>query len=181
MHASRARFEMMVLPHLDAAYRFARWLTKSAVDAEDLLQEAMLRAYRGFGALRGEQVRAWLLTIVRNCHVSRCMQERRSASVPLPQEDDSNWHVALIAANDDPERATIERDEVRTLDRLLASLSEEHRQVLVLREIEELSYREIADVLCVPLGTVMSRLARARGEMRSRWLDEVDRGTRDVR
>jgi RNA polymerase sigma-70 factor (ECF subfamily) len=181
MHARRARFEMQVIPHLDAAHRFARWLTRSATDADDLLQEAMLRAYRGFDALRGEQVRAWLLAIVRNCHASRRAQERRLASVPLPREDDTAWSAALIASTDDPERATIQRDEARTLERVIADLSEEHREVLVLREIEELSYREIAAVTHLPLGTVMSRLARARDEMRQRWFEQAGKDAHALR
>jgi RNA polymerase sigma-70 factor (ECF subfamily) len=180
MHARRTRFETQVLPHMDAAYRFARWLTRSAADADDLLQEAMLRAYRGFDALRGDQVKAWLLAIVRNCHASRRVQERRLTSVPLPREDDAAWSGALIA-NDDPEQATIQRDQTRQIERLIAGLSEEHREVLALREIEELSYREIAAITCVPLGTVMSRLARARNEMRVRWLGDVEKDAHALR
>src|SRR5580700_11990568 len=96
MDDRRRRFEAQVLPHLDATYRFARWLARSPDDAEDLVQEAMLRAYRGFDALRGSDVKAWLLTIVRNCHSTALKQQRRRALVPLPEEDDTQDGFALI-------------------------------------------------------------------------------------
>jgi RNA polymerase sigma-70 factor (ECF subfamily) len=166
MDDKRARFEAQVLPHLDAAHRFARWLSGNAADAEDLVQDAILRAFRGFEGLRGGDVKAWLLTIVRNCHVTAVQQRRRRVLVPLPAESDARDGQALISAADGPEGATIERDEWRALRRLVATLPEEQRETLVLREIEELSYREIARITGVPIGTVMSRLARARASLR---------------
>src|SRR5580658_5175525 len=131
MDDKRARFEAQVQPHLDAAYRFARWLSPAPGEADDVVQEAILRAFRGFDALRGSDVKAWLLTIVRNCHFTALKQEQRRGLVPLP---------------------------------------EEHREVLILREIEDMDYREIAAVTNVPLGTVMSRLARARAALKKQWL-----------
>jgi RNA polymerase sigma-70 factor (ECF subfamily) len=181
MDDRRRRFEVLVLPHLDAAYRFARWLSRSPSDADDVVQEAVLRAFRGFDALRGSDVKAWLLTIVRNCHLTALQQQQRRAFVPLPEEHDAEDGHALIATTPDPESASMRRDERRTLDRLMSALPEEHREVLVLRELEELDYREIAAVTNVPIGTVMSRLARARAALKARWLQEAEREPHAVR
>jgi RNA polymerase sigma-70 factor, ECF subfamily len=170
MDDRRRRFETQVLPHLDAAYRFARWLARSPDDADDVVQEAMLRAYRGFDALRGSDVKAWLLTIVRNCHSTALTQQQRRAHVPLPEEHDAQDGHALIALTPDPESASICRDAEQTLERLLAGLPDDYRAVLVLREIEEMRYREIAEITSLPIGTVMSRLARARSALREHWL-----------
>jgi RNA polymerase sigma-70 factor (ECF subfamily) len=181
MDDRRRRFEVLVLPHLDAAYRFARWLSRSPGDADDVVQEAVLRAFRGFDALRGSDVKAWLLTIVRNCHLTALQQQQRRAFVPLPEEHDAEDGHALIATTPDPESASMRRDERRTLDRLMSALPEEHREVLVLRELEELDYREIAAVTNVPIGTVMSRRARARAALKARWLQEAEREPHAVR
>ena len=181
MDDRRRRFELLVLPHLDAAYRFARWLSRSPSDADDVVQEAVLRAFRGFDALRGSDVKAWLLTIVRNCHLTAVRQQQRRAFVPLPEEHDADDGHALIATTPDPESTSMRRDEQRTLDRLMSELPEEHREVLVLREIEEMDYREIAAVTNVPIGTVMSRLARARTALKARWLQEAGREPHAVR
>lgn len=170
MDEKRHRFEAQVLPHLDAAYRFARWLARSPADADDVVQEAMLRAYRGFDALRGSDAKAWLLTIVRNCHSTSLKQQQRRAHVPLPEEDDAQDGHALLATTPDPESASIHRDEEHTLERLIAGLPDDHREVLVLREIEDMRYREIAAVTNLPMGTVMSRLARARAVLKEHWL-----------
>src|ERR1700733_12690078 len=137
MDDRRRCFESLVLPHLDAAYRFARWLSRSPADADDIVQDAILRAFRGFDALRGSDVKAWLLTIVKNCHLTALTQQQRRAFVPLPEEHDARDGHAMIATTPDPEGASIRRDEERTLDRLMSALPEEHREVLVLREIEE--------------------------------------------
>ena len=166
--ARRARFDAQVMPHLDAAYRFARWLARSPADADDLVQEAMLRAFRGFDGLRGGDVKAWLFAIVRNCHLTGIAQRDRRGFVPLPEEGDPQ-HGALVCPAPGPESASMRRDEERSLARLLEDLAPEHREVLILREIEELDYREIAAVTQVPIGTVMSRLARARAALKVRW------------
>jgi RNA polymerase sigma factor (sigma-70 family) len=181
MDEKRGRFEAEVLPHLDAAYRFARWLSRSPTDADDVVQEAMLRAYRGFDALRGSDVKAWLLTIVRNCHSTALRQQQRRALVPLPEEHDAQDGHAMVETTPDPESAAMRRDDERTLDRLISQLPEEHREVLVLREIEDMDYREIAAVTSVPIGTVMSRLARARAALRTRWPKEVEGEARGLR
>jgi RNA polymerase sigma factor (sigma-70 family) len=174
MDDRRARFETQVLPHLDAAYRFARWLSAAPGDADDVVQEAVLRAYRAFDALRGSDVKAWLMAIVRNCHSTALKQRQRRGFVPLPEEDDAQDSYAMTATTPNPEEDSIRRDEQRTLDRLIAALPEEHRTVLMLREIEEMDYRQIAQVTNVPIGTVMSRLARSRAALKVQWLQEVE-------
>ena len=177
----RRRFEDLVLPHLDAAYRFARWLSRAPGDADDIVQEAVLRAFRGFDALRGSDVKPWLMAIVRNCHLTALKQQQRRGYVPLPEEHDLQDGHALVAPMPDPESSSMHSDEQRTLDRLFESLPEEHREVLVLREIEEMDYREIATVTNLPIGTVMSRLARARAALRARWLQEAGRESHALR
>ena len=170
-----------MLPHLDAAYRFARWLCRSPADADDIVQEAFLRAFRGFDGLRGGDVKAWLLTIVRNCHATAMQQQQRRATVPLPDDHEEALGSAAHDAGPDPESASVAADEQRTLERLIAGLPEEHREVLLLRELEDMSYREIAAVTQVPIGTVMSRLARARAALRGQWLNEAAGEPRAVR
>ena len=181
MDERRARFEAEVLPHLDAAYRFARWLAYSPADAEDVVQEAMLRAFRGFESLRGSDAKTWLLVIVRNCHFTAAKQRQRRATVPLPDENDVNDGEAMISQSPGPENVTQLRDEQRTWERLIATLPEEQRTVLMLREIEEMDYAQIAAVTNVPIGTVMSRLARSRAALRSRWLSEAEESPRAMR
>jgi RNA polymerase sigma factor (sigma-70 family) len=180
MDDKRARFEGQVLPHLDAAYRFARWLCRPG-EADDVVQDAVLRAFRGFDALRGSDVKAWLLTIVRNCHLTAAKQQQRRGLVPLPEENDTADGHAMIASNDNPESEAILSDQKKVLDRLVASLPEEHRTVLMLREIEEMDYAQIAAVTNVPIGTVMSRLARSRAALKAKWMQEVEGAPRAVR
>jgi RNA polymerase sigma-70 factor (ECF subfamily) len=181
MDDKRVRFEGQVMPHLDAAYRFARWLCYAPGDADDVVQEAILRAFRGFDALRGSDAKAWLLTIVRNCHLTAAKQQQRRAFVPLPEENDENDGHAMVADTPDPERDSILSDQKKMLERVMASLPEEHRTVLMLREIEELDYAQIAAVTNVPIGTVMSRLARSRAALKAKWLQEVEGAPRAVR
>jgi RNA polymerase sigma factor (sigma-70 family) len=181
MDDKRGRFEAQVIPHLDAAHRFARWLSRSPGEADDIVQEAFLRAFRGFDALRSSDVKAWLLTIVRNCHATAFRQQQRRAAEPLPEEYEAQSDSPITAAMPDPERASIERDEQRRLERLIGALCEEHREVLLLREMEEMSYREIAAVTQLPIGTVMSRLARARAALKLQWLQESAGEPRVVR
>jgi RNA polymerase sigma-70 factor (ECF subfamily) len=165
----RRRFEITVLPHLDAAHRFARWLCHSPADVDDVVQEAILRAYRSFETCRGTDVKAWLFAIVRNCHSTGRRKEQRRGLVPLPEDHDSQDGHAMMETRPGPEHATMQRDDERTLERLVAALPEQHREVLILREIEDMDYREIARVTNVPIGTVMSRLARARAALRAQW------------
>jgi RNA polymerase sigma factor (sigma-70 family) len=174
MDDKRRRFEAQVLPHLDAAYRFARWLSRSPSEADDLVQDAVLRAFRGFDGLRGSDAKAWLFTIIRNCHFTTQRQQQRRAFVPLPEDYDEEDGDAMVAATPDPEAVSISRDQGRALERVLAELPEEQREVLVLREIEDMDYRDIAAITNVPIGTVMSRLSRARAALKARWLTTVE-------
>ena len=169
------------MPHLDAAYRYARWLSRVPGDADDVVQEAFLRAFRGFNGLRDAKAKAWLMTIVKNCHETARRKQQRHVYVPLPEEFDAEVGDAVIATTPDPESTSIRLDEGRTLDRLMSYLPEEHREVLVLREIEEMGYREIADVTNVPIGTVMSRLARARAALKARCVTEAEGVSHAVR
>ena len=121
------------------------------------------------------------MTIVRNCHSTALKQRQRRAFVPLPEENDAQDGHAMTAATPDPEDDSIRRDEQRTLERLIAALPEEHRTVLMLREIEEMDYRQIAQITNVPIGTVMSRLARSRAALKARWLQEAEGEPRAVR
>src|SRR5258707_13446909 len=111
MDEKRARFEAEVLPHLDAAYRFARWLSYAPGDADDVVQEAILRAFRAFDTLRGSDVKAWLLAIVRNCHSTALRQQQRRGFVPLPEENDARDGYAMTPPTPDPENPSIPRDE----------------------------------------------------------------------
>jgi RNA polymerase sigma-70 factor (ECF subfamily) len=155
-----ARFEEMLLPHLDDAYTLARYLVRDEYDAQDVVQEAYLRAVRHFGALRGDG-RAWLLAIVRNC--ARTWRHRRRADA-LTTEFDEERHSGDSGGGD--AEAGLVRGEAReTLRRALDRLPAEFREALVLRELNGLSYREIAQATGSPVGTVMSRLARARRKL----------------
>jgi RNA polymerase sigma-70 factor, ECF subfamily len=150
----RDRFEQQVLPHIDAAYNLARWLTRNDHDAEDVLQDAMLRAYRFFGGLRGEP-RPWLLAIVRNACFAWLRTNRPAelaAADDREQESESPGPEALVASQLNRQR----------VNEAIAALPLPFREALVLRELEDLSYRDIARIADIPIGTVMSRLARAR-------------------
>ena len=169
MDEKRRRFEADVLPHLDAAYRLARWLLRSRQDADDVVQDAVLRAFRAFDQVRGSDARPWLLAIVRNCALTAIAGARRHPLAPLPEEHDPQDGHAMVAATPDPQAAAMDGSRQELLARLLASLPQDQREVLVLREVEDMSYLEIAAVIDAPLGTVMSRLARARRALQARW------------
>ena len=154
MNQYRLRFEQQVLPHLDAAYNLARWLTRNDQDAQDVVQDAVLRAFRFFDGLRGEP-RPWLLSIVRNASFSWLAKNRPGDVAPL---DD-----ALADENAHSPESLVARDiDRRVLNAAIAALPASYREVLVLRELEDLSYKDIARIVDIPIGTVMSRLARAR-------------------
>lgn len=151
-------FEKSMLPHLDAAYNLARWLLRNEHDARDSVQEAFLRAFKARDRFRGGDGRAWLLTIVRNVCYSRLRVVRREKA---PEAFDERHHGAVDEPAENEARQSREADHAR-LNAALAALPEEMREVIVLHELERLPYREIAAVVGIPLGTVMSRLARAR-------------------
>jgi RNA polymerase sigma-70 factor, ECF subfamily len=153
-------FAEQVLPHLDAAYSLARWLVRDATAAEDVVQTAMLRALGHFSSFRGENPRAWLLAIVRNAAYS-WLGERRRDPEALAEDTDERQRATPDSAPD-PEAMLARTEDRARLERLLATLPAELRECLVLRELEEMTYQEIATVTAVPIGTVMSRLWRAR-------------------
>jgi RNA polymerase sigma-70 factor (ECF subfamily) len=157
--ADRTRFEALVLPHLDAGYNLARWLARDVDDAEDVLQDACERALRYSGGLVGADGRAWFLTIVRHAFYDWC---RRNRPTEIVADDGAQIDAAVDARAVDPQQAAVSAAEARVLGDAVAALPLPFREVLVLRELEELSYKEIARVAGIPIGTVMSRLARAR-------------------
>src|SRR5436309_8217384 len=168
MDTRRQSFEAQALPHLDAAYNLARWLSRSPADAEDIVQDAMLRAFRAFDGFRGGDIKPWLLTIVRNCSRNLGADRKRRKHTALPEEDT----YELVSPDANPETLAMQASEGRKLNEAVALLPNEFREVLILREMEDMSYREIAEVTSVPIGTVMSRLARARAMLKERWMAE---------
>ena len=167
--ADRDRFERLIVPHVDAAYALAYWLARDEHEARDAAQEACLRALRFFGSFRGEDGRGWLLKIVRNaCHELRHRERHAVLSGEFDEAAVASDQVAtgaVVAFARNPEAAAIERAGAREVHRCLGELPHEYREVLVLRELHDCSYREIAAIAGIPLGTVMSRLARARRMM----------------
>lgn len=168
------RFRAAALPYLDDVYTLARYLLRNAADAEDAAQECYLRAFRHFDTFRGGPIKPWLLAILRN--VCRVEYARRNTLAGVQSESlDAAEQCAeglWADAEATPEREILRRLDGETVQRLIAQLPEQFRETLVLREINELSYREIADVVAVPVGTVMSRLARARALLRDAWMAE---------
>ena len=164
--AAAPGFEQIVLPHLDAAYNLARWLVRDPAAAEDIVQDACLRALQYFASFRGGDGRAWLLQIVRNASYAALRRARGTVEVALGEDtDDATGAVLGMNVPDgapDPEAAFVLRQDLARLDAALAALPVELRECLVLCELEQLSYKEIARVTAVPIGTVMSRLWRAR-------------------
>jgi RNA polymerase sigma-70 factor, ECF subfamily len=162
-HARKLRFEEIMLPHLNAAYNLARWLTRNQ-DSEDLVQEAYTRAYTFFDTFRGGDARAWLLTIVRNaCYTWLQHQRTQELQINVDEEtlerETASRHETRF---DDPEVLALRRADRELIDRALSQLPPEFRETIVLREMEDLSYKQIAAIAGIPIGTVMSRLARGR-------------------
>lgn len=169
-HDQRLRFEQLVLPYLDAAYNLARWLIHNDQDAQDMVQEACLRAFRSFQGFRGGDSRVWLLTIVRNtCYM--WLRQHRVDALTIPFQEELH-DVECEALN--PEALLLNHVNQQRLRDALEALPVEFREVMILRELEDLSYKEISAIAHVPLGTVMSRLARARKWLQHHLADQMN-------
>ena len=160
------RYREVVLPHLDSAFNLARWLARNDQDAEDIVQEAFLRAYRFFDSFHGDDARPWIMGIVRNTFYTWYQQQRaQRQSTQFDEDLHSGTAVdasAVQRSDDNPETLLLHKDAQRQFHRALSALPEEFREVLVMRELEDLSYKDIAGIVGIPVGTVMSRLARGR-------------------
>jgi RNA polymerase sigma-70 factor, ECF subfamily len=178
------RFEAAALPHLDAAYNLARWLTRAEADARDVVQESYLRALQYFDSFKGGDGRAWLLTIVRNTAFNWMKRNRRP---DIETMFDENVHgTAMLtaigpAASATPETLLLQRADTEAVDRAIAALPLPFREVIVLRELEDLAYSEIAEIAGVPMGTVMSRLSRGRELLRKALTDPTAKERRHGR
>ena len=161
-------FDAVVLPHLDAAYRLARWLMRDEQDAEDAVQEASLRAFRYFRTFGGGDGRAWFLRIVRNTCYGWRRQDCPEPVAPFDEEQHSS-----ARPQSDPETILLQTDGAASIARAMSNLPDHFHRLLVLRELEGLSYRELANVIGIPIGTVMSRLSRAREALRVALDDEL--------
>jgi len=171
-----ALFEQAVMPHMDAAYNLARWLTRNDHDAEDLAQEAYLRAFKALDGLRGGDGRTWLLTIVRNTCYTWLRQNRWR---DLTTEFDEEMH-SEESVGSDPEMILFQGADQQLIQQAVEELPIEFREVLILREIEGMSYKEIAVVAGIPAGTVMSRLARARKYLQQRLVEIMNPAPRSA-
>ncbi len=165
-----ALFEQTILPHLDAAYNLARWIMNNDQDAEDMVQEAYLRAYKYFSSFQGANSRSWLLTIVRNTCYTWLRQNRANALTVELEED--VYDSECDAFN--PEALFQHHDKNELIRRALKEIPIEYREVIILRELEEFSYKEIASIAGIPIGTVMSRLARAHQKLKQRLANLPD-------
>lgn len=172
------QFRELALPYLDDAYNFARWLTRNSQDADDVVQDAYMRAFRFFDGFRGANPRAWILTIVRNSYHAWLRKAQSQAAVGLTaasigdagEDEDISEQELPDPDQGDAETLLIRKTEADALHSLIAALPGAFRETLVLREMEELSYQEIAEITGAPIGTVMSRLARARGLLQKAWV-----------
>jgi len=164
-------FEAMMLPHLDAAYNLAKWLLRNEQDAQDVVQEAFLRAFKSFGGFHGSNGRAWLLTIVRNTSYTLLKKNRvADLTTPFDEEIHASDRESVSAAT------ILERSEdAERIREAMDELPAEFREILTLRHQEDLSYKEIADIAQIPPGTVMSRLARARVKLKERLAARIDK------
>jgi RNA polymerase sigma factor (sigma-70 family) len=165
-------FEAALLPHLAAAYNLARWLARNDHDAEDLVQEAYLRAFKSFDSFHGGDGRGWILAIVRNTCYSWLQQNRNQE---LAQVFDEEVHTVVEGHSRSPEAMLLRNADAQLLRDALEKLPVEFREILVLRELEGMSYREIADLAGIPVGTVMSRLARGRERLQRQLTHPVNK------
>jgi RNA polymerase sigma-70 factor, ECF subfamily len=168
-----SHFEQAILPHMDAAYNLARWLARNEQDAQDVVQEAYLRAFRFFDGYRGGSSRAWLLKIVRNTFYTWAQKNRMQQ---LLEPFDEKIH-AVETDDTNPETALVKKADSQLVRQAMEDLPIEFREALVMRELEGMSYKEIADIAGIPLGTVMSRLARGRKELQKRLMEMMEKET----
>jgi RNA polymerase sigma factor (sigma-70 family) len=171
-----AGFKQTIVPHLDAAYKLARLLSKDADAAQDIVQEAFLRAYRSFAGYRGENARAWISKIVRNCYYDWLMSRRRKSRLEVDFHDSGYKEELILNVSSDectPEAMLVRDAETRAVRSVLNAMSPPLREILMLRGFEELSYRQISEITALPIGTVMSRLARARKAFADAWQCET--------
>jgi RNA polymerase sigma factor (sigma-70 family) len=167
-----AGFKQTIVPHLDAAYNLARRLSGDADAAQDIAQEAFLRAYRSFAGYRGENARAWISKIVRNCYYNWLVSRRRKSRLEVDSHDFGYTEELILSVSSDertPEAMLVRDAETRAVRSVLNAMSPPLREILMLREFEELSYRQISEITALPIGTVMSRLARARKAFADAW------------
>lgn len=167
---NRMRFEEAILPHLDAAYNLARWLARNDEDARDVVQEACIRAFRFIGSLRGQQAKPWLLAIVRNVYFTTAAHRHAAESYDEDLHGGAGLEQWGGTVPGDPVVAALQRADQALVQHALEALPLEFREALVLRELEGLSYKEIAQVAEIPIGTVMSRLARGRELLKQRLM-----------
>jgi RNA polymerase sigma-70 factor, ECF subfamily len=173
-----ARFEEQILVHLDAAYNVARWITRDADSAKDAVQDGCLRAFRAFDQMQGPNARAWFLAVIRNS-CTDVLRSRKPHAADEPYDDELHGAAgAEIAGTATPEDIAARASDARWLRGCIESLPREYREVIVLRELEELSYKEISAIVDIPIGTVMSRLARGRDLLQQRMLVAQKRSQR---
>jgi RNA polymerase sigma-70 factor (ECF subfamily) len=165
------RFEQSIMPQMNAAYNLARWLAGNDTDAQDVVQEAFLRAFKFFGGFRGGDSRSWLLRIVRNSFYD-WLRHRGHPEATTPFDEDIHGPASDSAA---PDAALLEKADKELVHQAIDALPLEYREVLVLRELEALSYKEIAEVTDLPIGTVMSRLGRARAQLRQQLMQRLQK------
>lgn len=174
----RSEFELLVLPHLGAAYSLARWLMRNPQDADDAVQDSMLKAFKGFGGYAGGDGAAWVLAIVRNTCLTKLERRRAESNIVVLHDVmetlEASRHPSSVQPAASQDQAMIAEEERRSVHAAIAALPLQFREVLVLREFHDLSYREIADVVGTPVGTVMSRLARARERLKSHLSKDAD-------
>jgi RNA polymerase sigma factor (sigma-70 family) len=177
--ANLASFKQNILPQLDAAYNFARFLSRNSDAAQDIVQEAFLRAYRSFAGYRGGDARIWIFTIVRNCYHSWLMDRRRKSRLEINYngEGGSEELISSIPSGEEtPEAMLVRKTEAQAVRLILDAMPRPFREILILREIEGLSYHQISDITALPIGTVMSRLVRARGAFGDAWRRKTENG-----
>lgn len=170
----RSGFEMVVLPHLDAAYSLARWLTRNDADASDVVQESFLRAFRYFDGYRDGDAKSWVLKIVRHTCYGWLAKNRPADVTSLDADLESGGEAATLSTH--PDSLLESRSDLRRLNRLIEALPVQWRETIVLRELHELGYREIAEITGAPIGTIMSRLHRARSLLLQACADEPPSG-----